>query len=86
MHMVKITSRGMHHVVALNKVTTVTLYHHAFGNKRVPRNKKGYHGQRVAFLDWLGLQGLQILLLILLQQIRQTRYLIVAINNVKIRQ
>ena len=69
-------SRGMHHVVVHNKFTTVIFHHHAIG-KRVPMNK-GVSWSRAACLDLLVLRGLQILLLLLLQQLCQIRDLIIA--------
>ena len=62
----------MHHVV-------VHLGHHRNPNnmhrKQTGSEEQVYHGQRAACLDWL---GLQILLLLLLQQLHQIRDLIVA--------
>ena len=65
----------MHHVV-------VHLGYHRNPNHHASETngfrEQVYHGQRAACLDWLGLQSLQILLLLLPQQLRQIRDLIVA--------
>ena len=46
--------------------------------KQTGSEEQVYHGQRAACLDWLALQSLLVLLLLLPQQLRQIRDLYVA--------
>ena len=73
----------MHHVV-------VQLGHHGnsiiMHRKQTGSEEQVYHGQRAACLDWLGLESLQALILLLLQLLRETWDLIIARKQRKIRQ